>query len=162
MKMRVLYALLPALLLGFQNDVIAAPKTSAGGGIRALTYRNVIAFFHEALSRPPTRLDARCAIFSEGEWTNANMYNQSVIMVENGDEDLEIIFIMTGDEGMNWVNEFFDSPFFERNETEFLFGFLNRSPGTHRGKLQRYQVELSRWQPRHHEIVVVSLTPKSG
>jgi hypothetical protein len=38
---------------------------------------------------------------------------------------------------------------------------LNSGPGAHRGKMPRFQVELSRWQPRHHEIVVVSLTPKS-
>lgn len=159
MTSRLAIALLTACLFGTQTDLRAAPRAAVQRNQRALTYCNAVSFFREALRRPPTTVDARCAIFSEGEWKNAGVYNQSVIMVENADEDLEIIFIMTGDEGMNWVNEFLDSRFFEKRETEALFGLLNSGPGTHRAKLRRFRVELSRWAPRHHEIVVLSLTP---
>jgi hypothetical protein len=88
------------------------------------------------------------------------MYNHSLIMVENEDEDVEVTFVMTGDEGMNWVNEFFDSPFFERGETERFFQMLGSARGTKRANVGRFAIELSRWQPRHHEIVVISLTPR--
>ncbi|MEO5719124.1 MAG: hypothetical protein ABIR29_11190, partial [Chthoniobacterales bacterium] len=61
------------------------------------------------------------------------------ILIENADEDLEITFMMSGDEGMNWVNEFFDSPFFERSETESLFQLLNNGHGTRRAKVDGSQ-----------------------
>ena len=60
------------------------------------------------------------AMFTEGEWKTRNAYNHSLIFLENADEDVEITFVMSDDEGMNWVNEFMDSPLFERSETESL------------------------------------------
>ena len=48
----------------------------------------------------------RCAIFFEGEWKSANVYNYGVIMVENSDEDIQITFYLTDAHEMNWVTEF--------------------------------------------------------
>ena len=127
---------------------------------RPLTFANTVAFFHEALGRAPLKSDARTAVFYESEWKNRDTYNQSLILIENADEDIEITFIMSGDEGMNWVNEFFDSAFFERAETESLFQLLNSVKGTRKANLGHFAIEISRWQPHHHEIVVLSLTPR--
>ena len=147
------------LLLAAAPDTFAAPQPPREGRqVRPLTFTNAVAFFREALRRRPVKVDQRTAIFAEGEWKNADVYNHSVIVVENADEDVEITFIMTGDEGMNWVNEFIDSAFFTQRETESLFGLLNRGLGTRKATIGRFRVELSRWEPRHHEIVVVSLT----
>ena len=141
----------------------AAPRSRSTSGeqLRPLTFGNAVAFFREALGRAPLKTDARTAVFAEGEWKNRDIYNHSLIFIENADEDVEITFIMSGDEGMNWVNEFFDSPFFQRAETESLFALLNSARGSRRTKIGRFAVELGRWQPRHHEIVVLSLTPRA-
>lgn len=143
------------------QHVSAAPKQPREvAPQKPLTFANAISFFRDALRRPPIKVDQRTAIFAEGEWKNANVYNHSAIIVENADDDVEITCVMSGDEGMNWVNEFFDSHFFDQRETESLFALLNRGPGTHKANVGRFRVELSHWEPRHHVIVVLSLRPR--
>ncbi len=157
MKTRVFTAVLLALMLPLAT---AAPLTRSGQ-LRPLTFDNVVSFFQDSLGKAPLRSAARTAVFAEGEWKNRNVYNHSVIFIDNADEDLQVTFIMSGDEGMNWVNEFFDSAFFQRAETESLFALLNGVQGASRKtNIGRFAVELSRWQPHHHEIVVVSFTPR--
>ena len=161
MNLKQSIALVVAVGLATTTAFAAPPKPNArGDASRPLTFTNTVAFFREALGRAPLKVDARTAVFAEGEWKNRDVYNHSVIFIENADDDVEITFMMSGDEGMNWVNEFLDSPFFERSETESLFQLLNNGPGTRRANVGRFAVELSRWQPRHHEIVVLSLTPR--
>ena len=46
-------------------------------------------------------------------------------MVENSDEDIQVTFYLTDAHEMNWVTEFLDSQFFNRNETEKLFQLMN-------------------------------------
>ena len=147
-------------LLTLQPLTFAADPERAAVQSASLTYRNVISFFREALGRAPLKADSRIALFAEGEWKNRDLYNHSVIFIENADEDVQITFIMSGDEGMNWVNEFLDSRFFAQRETEALFALLNRGLGTRKASIGRFRIELSRWEPRHHEIVVISLTPR--
>lgn len=141
----------------------AAPPKSAQPlvGGRPVTFANTVAFFRKALGRAPLKADARIALFAEGEWTNPNVYNHSAIFIENADEDMEVTFMMSGDEGMNWVTEFFDSPFFTRRETEAFFQLFHSGLGTRRKNVGRFKVEMSRWRPHHHEIVVLSLTPST-
>lgn len=160
MKINQSIALVVALSLATTATFAAPPKPKRRGGSRPLTFTNTVAFFREALGRAPLKVDARTAVFAEGEWANRDVYSHAAILIENADEDLEITFMMSGDEGMNWVNEFFDSPFFERSETESLFQLLNNGPGTRRARVGRFAVELSRWEPRHHEIIVLSLTQR--
>jgi len=151
-----------ALITAFASPYVsAAPKQPPDvARQKPLTFTNAISFFREALRRPPLKIDQRTAIFAEGEWKNANIYNHSAIIVENADDDVEITYFMSGDEGMNWVNEFLDSQFFVKSETESLFALLNSGPGTHTANVGRFRVELSHWEPRHHVIVVLSLRPR--
>jgi hypothetical protein len=123
-----------------------------------LTYSNVVSFFKSAQLRP-TEVQKRCTIFFEGEWTSANIYNYCVIMVENSDQDIQVTFYLTDAHEMNWVTEFLDSPFFNRNETKKLFGLLNSNHDVRREKVGRFRVDFHHWQPRHAEILVFSFTP---
>jgi hypothetical protein len=91
-----------------------------------LTFANAVSFFKAAKFRA-TEVQPRCAIFFEGEWKSANVYNYGVIMVENSDEDIQVTFYLTDAHEMNWVTEFLDSQFFNRNETEKLFSLMNVS-----------------------------------
>jgi hypothetical protein len=153
------YLLALALMIAPSLGAFATPSAKHSQH-RPLTFANTVAFFHEALGRTPLKSDARTAVFVESEWKSRDLYNQSLIFIENADEDIEITFVMSGDEGMNWVNEFFDSTFFERAETESLFQLLNSVKGTRKANFRHFLVEISRWQPHHHEIVVLSLTPR--
>ena len=108
---------------------------------RPLTFANVRSFFSETLRIRPTEVQKRCVIFYEGEWQNANTYNYCVIIVENSDEDLQVTFYLTDDREMNWVNEFLDSPFFTRSETENLFRLLNQKHQARGERVGRFRVD---------------------
>jgi hypothetical protein len=125
--------------------------------VQALSYANVVAFFKSAHLRA-TEVQKRCTIFFEGEWTNANIYNYCVIMVENDDEDIQVTFYLTDAHEMNWVTEFIDSPFFTNSEKQALFGRLNRSEATRGQRIGRFKVDVHQWRPRHAEIIVFSFT----
>ena len=60
-----------------------AAKT-ANSATTPLTFANAFSFFKAAKFRA-TEVQPRCAIFFEGEWKNANVYNYGVIMVENSE-----------------------------------------------------------------------------
>ena len=118
-------------------------------------------FFADTLGIAPTEVQKRCVIFYEGEWINPQTYNYCVIILENSDEDLQVTFYLTDDREMNWVNEFLDSPFFTRSETENLFRLLHRTRPAQGEKVGRFRVDVSRWQPRHAQIIVFSFTPQA-
>ncbi len=124
-----------------------------------LTFANVRHFFSDTMQIRPTEVQKRCVIFYEGEWVNATIYNYCVIILENSDEDLQLTFYITDDREMNWVNEFLESSFFTRNESENLYRLLHREKHARGEKIGRFQVDLSHWEPRHAEIIVVSFTP---
>ena len=64
-----------------------APAAKSGNSATTpLTFANAVSFFKAAKFRA-TEVQPRCAIFFEGEWKNANVYNYCVIMVDNSDEE---------------------------------------------------------------------------
>jgi hypothetical protein len=145
-------------MLAFGAATITAGSTVAEAP-RPLTFTNVRSFFSETLRIRPTEVQKRCVIFYEGEWQNANIYNYCVIIVENSDEDLQVTFYLTDDREMNWVNEFLDSPFFSRAETENLFRLLSQKRHVRGEQVGRFLIDVSHWEPRHAEIIVFSFTP---
>ena len=153
----------PPLRLGLTILALGAAAMTLGSTTaeapRPLTFANVRSFFSDTLRIRPTEVQKRCVIFYEGEWQNANTYNYCVIIVENSDEDLQLTFYLTDDREMNWVNEFLDSPFFTRSETENLFRLLNQKSHARDERVGRFRVDVSHWEPRHAEIIVFSFTP---
>ena len=123
-----------------------------------LTHANAVSFFKAAKLRA-TEVQPRCAIFFDGRWTNANIYDYCVIMVENSDEDVQVTFYLTDAHQMNWVTEFLDSPFFNRNEMERLFSLMNAGREVRGQNVGRFRIDFHHWQPRHAEIFVFSFTP---
>ena len=139
-----------------------APATgSANAATTPLTFANAVSFFKAAKFRA-TEVQPRCAIFFEGEWKNANIYNYCVIMVENSDEDIQVTFYLTDAHEMNWVTEFLDSQFFNRSETEKLFQLMNARSDVRNQSIGRFRVDFHHWQPRHAELLVFSFTPLRG
>ena len=131
---------------------------SAKSPTTPLTFANAVSFFKAAKFRA-TEVQPRCAIFFEGEWKNANVYNYGVIMVENSDEDIQVTFYLTDAHEMNWVTEFLDSQFFNRNETEKLFSLMNAGKEVRGQNVGRFRVDFHHWQPRHAQLLVFSFTP---
>ena len=148
--------------LCFLTASFGAPRTPATGSASSattpLTFANTVSFFKAAKFRQ-TEIQPRCAIFFEGEWKNANLYDYCVIMVENSDEDIQITFYLTDAHEMNWVTEFLDSRLFNRSETEKLFQLMNARRDVRGQNVGRYRVDFHHWQPRHAQLLVFSFTP---
>lgn len=140
--------------------LLATPSAARAAAIAPtpLTFANVRHFFADTVHIRPTEVQERCVIFYEGEWVSAKVYNYCVIIVENSDADLQVTFYITDDREMNWVHEFVDSEFFTRGETENLYRLLNRKKHVRGEKIGRLRVDVSHWEPRHAEIIVLSLT----
>jgi hypothetical protein len=146
-------------MLAFGAAAMTSGATMTEAVPRPLTFADVRSFFSDTLRIRPTEVQKRCVIFYEGEWQNPNTYNYCVIIVENSDEDLQVTYYLTDDREMNWVNEFLDSPFFTRSETEKLFRLLNQKRHVRAERIGRFRADVSHWEPRHAEIIVFSFTP---
>jgi hypothetical protein len=160
MKHPIIISLAAVFLAG---TAFAAPppkpkQKSENPNVQSLTYANVVSHFKEAHLRT-TEVQKRCTIFFEGEWKNANVYNYGLIIVENSDEDVQVTFYLTDAHEMNWMTEFLDAPFFAKDETEKLFGFVNAHREVRGEKVGRYRVDFHHWLPRHAHIFVFSFTP---
>ena len=139
-----------------------APAAKSGNSATTpLTFANAVSFFKAAKFRA-TEVQPRCAIFFEGEWKSANVYNYGVIMVENSDEDIQVTFYLTDAHEMNWVTEFLDSQFFSRSETEELFQMMKARNEVRGQSVRRFRVDFHHWQPRHAELLVFSFTQASA
>lgn len=160
MKHLITVSLALAVLVGGVNaaEPVKSRSKPASATEKSLTFENVRSFFSETLRKRPVEAQKRCALFYEGEWKDANTYRYSVIIVENSDEDIQVTFYFTDDYEMNWVNEFLDGPFFTRGETEKLFGLLHRERHARAQRVGRFRVDVSHWEPRHAEIIVLSFT----
>jgi len=145
---------------GFIASGAPAAK-SANSATTPLTFANAVSFFKAARFRA-TEVQPRCAIFFEGEWKSAKVYSYGVIMVENSDEDIQVTFYLTDAHEMNWVSEFLDSQFFNRNETEKLFQLMNARNDVRDQNVGRFRVDFHHWQPRHAQLLVFSFTPIRG
>jgi hypothetical protein len=162
MKSIKIVALVWLCLLTVSFVTSGAPAArSTTSATTPLTFANAVSFFKAAKFRA-TEVQPRCAIFFEGEWKNSNIYNYCVIMVENSDQDIQITFYLTDAHEMNWVTEFLDSQFFNRNETEKLFQLMNAGSDVRGQNVGRFRVDFHHWQPRHAQLLVFSFTPVRG
>jgi hypothetical protein len=159
MKPLKIIALVWLCILSTSFVTPGAPAAKSGNSATTpLNFANAVAFFKAAKFRA-TEVQPRCAIFFEGEWKNANVYNYCVIMVENSDEDIQVTFYLTDAHEMNWVTEFLDSQFFSRDETKKLFQRMNGRTDVRGQTVRHYRVDFHHWQPRHADLLVFSLTP---
>ena len=139
----------------------APSAKTANSATTSLTFANAVSFFKAAKFRA-TEVQPRCVIFFEGEWKNQNVYDYCVIMVENSDQDIQVTFYLTDAHEMNWVTEFLDSEFFNRDETDKLFQLMNSGHDVRDQNVGRFRVDFHHWQPRHAELLVFSFTPLRG
>ena len=145
-------------IAGFPAAAVKSPASNKQHATATPLYADVVSRFKQAHLRV-TEVQKRCTVFFEGEWTNENIYNYAVIMVENSDEDVQVTFYLTDAHEMNWITEFLDAPFFEKSETEKLFGLVNSARDVRNQKIGRFRVDFHRWQPKHADILVFSFTP---
>src|ERR1051325_291308 len=115
------------------------PKTKSPiAAEKPLTYANVVSSFKSAGLRPTER-QKRCHIFFEGEWTNRDVYDYGLIIIENSDEDIQVTFYVTDAHEMNWMTEFLDAPYFSSSETQELFQMMNSDHDVRNARIGRFR-----------------------
>jgi hypothetical protein len=159
MRHSLILSLIAVLFCGHALMAEPLERKAEATKLQPFTFENVRSFFQDILRVRPTKVQKRCVIFYEGEFKNANTYDYCVIIVENSDEDLQVTFYITDDKEMNWVNEFIEGPFFTRAESEKVYGLLHREKHARGTTVGRFRVDVSHWEPRHAEIIVLSFTP---
>ena len=55
---------------------------------------------------------------------------------------LSVLLLATGDYGVNYIREFFEAPFFLREETEQLCKLLDTGPGIRSVTLERFNIQM--------------------
>src|SRR6478609_9140848 len=66
-----------------------------------LTFANAISFFKAAKFRA-TEVQPRCAIFFEGEWKSANVYNYPALLRQPSGRAIQVTFYLPDPHDMNW------------------------------------------------------------
>ena len=156
-----------------QNDAPSEPRASAEltlpSSLLPFSLDQVLNHFNEAFEKRPSRIDERTFGYTDRE----NSDEMVIITISDLDTGLAIVLLATGDYGVNYMREFFEAPFFLREETEQFYKLLEQGPGVSHagswliaalefGPVQIYRPELAAtgnshvdsrkaWQPKAAE-----------
>ena len=126
-----------------QNDASSEPRASVEltlpSKLLPFSLGQVLDHFNEAFGKQPFRIDERTFVYTDRE----NPDEMVIITVSDLDTGLAIVLLATGDYGVNYMREFFEAPFFLRQETEQFYAFLDRGPGVRSITLERFKVQMS-------------------
>ena len=124
----------------------ASGETKVSGDLSALRLHSlpfsldqVLNHFNEAFGKRASRIDERTFGYTDRE----NPDEMVIITVSDLDTGLAIVLLATGDYGVNYMREFFEAPFFLREETEQFYKLLEQGPGVRSITLERFKVQMS-------------------
>jgi hypothetical protein len=124
----------------------ASGETKVSGDLSALRLHSlpfsldqVLNHFNEAFGKRASRIDERTFGYTDRE----NPDEMVIITVSDLDTGLAIVLLATGDYGVNYMREFFEAPFFLREETEQFYKLLEQGPGVRSIALERFKVQMS-------------------
>ena len=126
-----------------QNDAPSEPRASAEltlpSSLLPFSLDQVLNHFNEAFEKRPSRIDERTFGYTD----RANPDEMVIITISDLDTGLAIVLLATGDYGVNYMREFFEAPFFLREETEQFYKLLEQGPGVRSIALERFKVQMS-------------------
>jgi hypothetical protein len=85
----------------------------------------VLRHFDAAFGKQPFKLDERTFVYTDRE----NPDEIVIVTISDLYTGLAVVLLATGNYGVNYMREFFEAPFFVRQETEQFYAFLDRGPG---------------------------------
>jgi hypothetical protein len=85
-----------------------------------------LGYFNEAFGKRPFKVGDKNFVYTDRE----NPDEVAIITVSDLKASLGVVLLATGDDGVNYIREFFEAPFFLRQESEQLYILLDRGPGT--------------------------------
>ncbi len=128
-----------------------------------LGFEAIVNHLKETTDARPTRLHKQAVIFALGEAYRTGDHMESVIIVTEDPPRLAVSFLISGGYGMNFVNEFFEAPFFTRAESEEFYGLLHGPQERASAAFPRFAVEFTRVNtPEWHFISLTLGPPRKG
>ena len=124
-----------------------------------LEFDPVVALFKKMTKVLPARMHGRCVVFSLGEAYRANDHVESIIVVTEDPPRLAVSFLISGDYGMNFVSEFFEAPFFTRDESEKFYALLYAPMGNSAARFPRFTLDFTRVETPEWHFISMSFGP---
>ena len=121
------------------------------------TFDDVIKYFQESLVQLPQERRFNYALFRGG---NGGEHSFTIAISSDG-PDLLLKFQVIDDYGMNIVREFFEAPFFQRNESEQLYALLHPGSGLRTISLPRFDVAFECDNRAETTVVTLMFSPRS-
>jgi hypothetical protein len=137
----------------------AAPKASHVEKAAPLAFQPVVELFTKMTEVHPMKLHGRCVVFGLGEAYRANDHVESIIVVTEDPPRLAVSFLVSGGYGMNFVGEFFEAPFFTRDESERFHGLLYGPAGNFTARFARFTLAFTRVETPEWHFISMSFDP---
>lgn len=126
-----------------------------------LPFAPVVKYFAKVTGARPWKVHDQCIVFSLSEPSVAKDHHECLIMVTADPNRLAVSFLVSGEFGMNFVREFFESPFFGASETAAFYATLGTPPGSTTYSADRFTVEITRAETPEWMFLSMSFGPPS-
>jgi hypothetical protein len=115
----------------------------------------VLAYFNEAFGQRPFESDAGSYVYIDCD----NPDEVVMVTVSELQAGLDVLFFATGNYGVNYIREFFEAPFFLRDETEQLYKLLDSGLGIRSVTLERFNIQMSMTAAEAWIVVAIEFSP---
>jgi hypothetical protein len=139
--------------------LVAAPESSRVEKVAPLEFQPVVELFTKMTEVRPMKLHGRCVVFGLGEAYRANDHVESIIVVTEDPPRLAVSFLVSGGYGMNFVGEFFEAPFFSRDESERFHALLYGPAGNTSARFARFTLTFTRLETPEWQFISMSFDP---
>jgi hypothetical protein len=146
------FALAAALL-------VAGPSSIRVEKVAPLEFQPVVELLTKMTEVRPAKLHGRCVVFTLGQAYRANDHVENIIVVTEDPPRLAVSFLVSGGYGMNFVGEFFEAPFFTRDESEKFHGLLHGPAGNTTARFPRFALDFTRVETPEWYFISMSFGP---
>ena len=115
----------------------------------------VLAYFNEAFGQRPFESDPGSYVYID--CTNPD--EVVIVTVTELQTSIGVVLFATGDYGVNYIREFFEAPFFLREETEQLYKLLDSGLGIRSVTLKRFNIQIGMTAAEGWIVVAIEFSP---
>lgn len=154
----MIFSLKIALLAATLAVVPLPPKTEAP----PIDFERTVTLFRKMTAVQPVRMHERSVVFALGQLYRRDDHVESVIIVTEDGPQTSVSFMVSGGYGMNFVSEFFEAPFFTREESEQFYALLY-GPKEHTvAAFPRFAVDFTRVQTPAWHFISLTFAPPAA
>ena len=115
----------------------------------------ILDYFTEAFGKGPFKIEGKSFVYKDRE----NPDEVVIIIVSDLGGGTSVVLLATGGYGVNYIREFFEAPFFLREETEQLYKLLDSGPGIRSVTLERFNIQMGITAAESWVVVAIEFSP---